>query len=70
MGVFAAFHQAGGDQLIQHAYQRRAVDAQRFGQRALAHAVAQATRQDDGPGRSLRQAVVGQRLVGSAAISA
>ncbi|MNL44856.1 hypothetical protein D3C87_1674580 [compost metagenome] len=53
MRVFAAFHQAGGDELVQHANQGRTFNAQRLGQRALAHAVAQASGQDDRPGRGL-----------------
>ena len=69
MRVFAPFHQAGGDQLVQHAHQGRAFHAQRLGQRALAHTIAQAAGEDDGPGGGLGQAVVGQRLVGGAAIA-
>ena len=53
MRVFAPFHQAGGDQLVQHAHQGRAFHAQRLGQRALAHTIAQAAGEDDGPGGGL-----------------
>ena len=68
--VFAPLHQAGGDQLVEHPHQGRAFDPQGLGQRALAHAVTEPAGQDHGPGGGLRQAVVGQGLVGRATIGA
>lgn len=66
--IVVPLEKAGFDQLVDHAHQRRRLEAERIGDGAGPHAVAEPPDHHDRPGGGVRQAEAGGHLVGGSLV--